>query len=93
MSKAPDKPTYPLHWEWPLAGVGAVLFGLGFLFVSNAWSFLFFVAGAVPLSMSVFLGWARSQAAFDAAREEVARGQRDYVWRIAFRWLKGRTGR
>ena len=90
MGDVPEQVDYPTHWQWPLVAIGVALFGVGYLLHPGWLSYCVFLLGAGALGWSRILGLVSAQRAWEASRGELARGEREYLWQAAYRWIRGR---
>ena len=90
MRNVPEHLDFPVHWQWPLVAIGAALFAAGYLLHPGWLSYCVYLLGAGALGWARFLSFVAAQRAWEASRSEFARGEREYLWRAAYRWVRRR---
>lgn len=90
----PEYLDYPIKREWPACIFGVLLVGLGYLFRDiDFLAFSLYLGGGGLLAWSRFLGSVAAQQSWERSRVELARGEREYLWQAALRWVRGKRRR
>jgi hypothetical protein len=94
MSERPEHLDFPTQWAWPLFAVGVTLaasaLALEYWF-GGSWLFLVLIwMSGIVLAFSKWLHSVAAQAGDEEARAEMRRGEREYLWQAALRWLRAR---